>query len=128
MAVPASILLFFVGESLNPKALVIEVFVSLLVGGVFCIWAEQQGKKDKFYIWKYNPRTVLNKKLLGVELEDFLLFLFLTPIFSVAMWETAKKLVYFSDVSLGVMIMVGAIIIAISYAVAYKISRPPKRK
>ena len=128
MAVPASILLLFVGNSLNPKALLIEIFVSFLVGGVFCIWAEQQGKKDKFYIWKYNPKTVLNKKLLGVEVEDFLIFLFLTPIFSVALWEAAKKFVSASNFPIGIMAMIGVSILVIAYGITYHLAKPQKRK
>jgi hypothetical protein len=123
MALPSFVLLYFIGPVLNPKALLIEIFVSLLVGGVFCIWAEKQGKKDKFYIWKYNSKAVLNKKLLGVEIEDFLLFLILTPVFAVAMWEMAKLIVKSYEISYISMIGVGGVVLAISYFIAYKISK-----
>lgn len=128
MAIPASVLLLFIGKSLDIKALILEVFASLFIGGIFCIWAEKQGKKDKFYIWQYSKRSTLGKKFLGVELEDFVLFLILTPIFCVAMWEFVKKLVFSNSVSFGLILIIGVVILCFSYLIAYRVARPRSRK
>lgn len=90
LGIPAIILSFLIKDSLNFDALAIVTLISLLAGGVFDIWAVRQKKKDKFFIWEYNSKSILGFKLYGVPVEDFIFFLFLTPIFIITIYEAVK--------------------------------------
>lgn len=126
MAIPASIFLYFVYGILNLKAMLIVIIFSFLIGGVFDIWAVRQGKKDKFYIWEYNSSLTLGKKIFGVPFEDFSLFLLLTPIFMIGAWEFAKILVILQNISLGLIVSSGIVVITVLYFITYRIARPKK--
>lgn len=123
LAVPSLIWFFIISESINLKALVLVIILSFLVGGILEIWAVKQDKKDKFFIWEYNPKTTLNKKILGVAVEDMFLFLFLTPIFIIVAWETMKKLVSTHEVP-NSLIVIGLFFIPLTYYIVYKLTKP----
>ncbi len=128
MAVPSLIVLFFVYQTLNIKALILVLLTSFFIGGVFEIWAVKQGKKDKFYIWEYNPKTTLNKKIMGIAIEDMTLFLFLTPVFTIAVWEAAKKLLIVYDISFAWLLIGGPIFILTSYFLFFHMTKPNAKK
>lgn len=128
MAVPSIVVLFFVYRSLDIKALIIVVLASFFIGGILEIWAVKQGKKDKFYIWEYNPHTTLNRKILGIAVEDVTLFLLLTPIFTIVVWEAAKMLVSAYIIPTGLLIAGGATFILASYFLVFNLTRPKGKK
>lgn len=122
MAIPASIVLFFVYDVINFEALAVVILTSLFIGGILEIWAVKQGRKDKFYIWEYSNKTTLGKKFLGVAIEDMVLFLVLTPIFCIVMWEFVKKFIMSSLGSIFVVFPVGLAVIIFTYALVFKIT------
>lgn len=124
MAIPASIIFFFVYDLINLEALVVVILTSLFIGGILEIWAVRQGRKDKFYIWEYNKKTTLGKKILGVAIEDLILFLILTPIFCIAMWEFVKRFVVTGDISLGIILPIGLIFIILTYSLIFRLTKP----
>lgn len=126
MAIPSVIVLLFVYRSIDLKALALVILVAFFIGGILEIWAVKQGRKDKFYIWEYNPRTTLNKKILGVAVEDLVLFLFLTPVFTIAVWEAVKKLLSVYDIPIALLITGGTIFVLASYFLVFNLTRPKK--
>jgi hypothetical protein len=128
MAIPSLIVLFFVYRVINLKALVIVVLASFFIGGILEIWAVRQGRKDKFYVWEYNPHTTLNKKFLGVEIEDVTLFLILTPIFTIAVWEAAKMLVSKFSIPTGPLVLGGVVFVLASYFLVFNLTRPRAKR
>lgn len=91
LEIPAFVLSFFVKEELNLGAILFVIAISLLVGGIFDIWAVRQGKKDDFFIWEYNTRSILGFKIYGVPVEDYIFFFIFTPFFIIIMYEAVKK-------------------------------------
>lgn len=91
MAVPAGLLALLV-DGLDWRSLIVVILIGFLIGGVFDIWATRKGKKDKFFIWEYSRKTTLGYAWWGVPVEDFILFLVLTPALIVVAWEVVKKL------------------------------------
>ena len=128
MAFPSLIVLLFVYRQIDWKAMALVILVSFFIGGVLEIWAVRQGRKDRFYIWEYNPRTTLNKKILGVAVEDLILFLILTPVFVISTWEAIKKLISVYDVPIGLFFVGGALFVLVSYCLVFELTRPKKRK
>lgn len=128
MAIPSVIVLFFVYRSLDIKALILVVLASFFIGGILEIWAVKQGKKDKFYIWEYNPKTTLNRKIMGIAVEDITLFLLLTPIFTIAVWEAAKKLISIYDIPATFLIAGGLSFVLASYFLVFSLTRPNIKK
>lgn len=120
MGIPSMLVFNFVYKLIDPTALLILIFMSLFVGGILEIWAVKQGRGDKFYIWEYNKKTTLNKKILGVAVEDLILFLILTPIFIISMWEFVKKYLVLSSVSYLEIISIGTLITLITYFIVFK--------
>ena len=49
-------------------------------------------KRDKFFVWQYNEKSILGLKIRGVPIEDYVLFLILTPIFIIALYKFIEKL------------------------------------
>lgn len=77
------------------KTMVFTIIMVLIIGGLFDIWAVRQGKRDTFFIWQYNDKSIIGIKFFGVPIEDYILFLFLTPIFIVSLY---KFIEYFFDI------------------------------
>ncbi|HKB88045.1 MAG TPA: hypothetical protein VKC53_00165 [Patescibacteria group bacterium] len=128
MAIPSIIMLSFVYHSFDIKALLMVTIATFFVGGILEIWAVRQGKKDKFYIWEYNPRTTLNKKVMGVAIEDLTLFLLLTPIFTISVWETSKKLISVYNIPIAMLIVGGIAFVLTSYSIVFSLTKPRKRE
>jgi len=122
MAIPASITTYFVADNIDVKTMIVIILISLFVGGILEIWAVKQGRRDKFYIWEYNNRTTLGKKILGVAVEDLILFLILTPIFCISMWEFVKKFVVVDNIMFYVLVPVGIAFILVTYFVVFKLT------
>lgn len=127
LGLPAAVLAFFVLDTLNLRNIFLITLIALFVGGIFDIWATRQGKRDKFFIWEYNSRPILGIKLFGVPIEDYVLFMILTPLFIIVTWEFLKKFVANKDYDSGVIFVVGTIVIIISYLLAYKIAKSAKK-
>lgn len=122
LAIPSLLLFNFVYELIDLNALTILIFLSLFVGGILEIWAVRQGKKDKFYIWEYNKKTTLDKKILGVAVEDVILFLILTPIFIITMWEFVKKYVLVLNISTQNIFIYGTALVLVTYYLVFKVT------
>lgn len=90
LGIPSVILTYLLIGEINIKALFIVLLITLSIGGVFDIWATRQGRNDKFFIWEYNPNSILGFKIYGVPVEDYIFFLFLTPVFIISIYEAAK--------------------------------------
>lgn len=128
LAIPASIVTFFVSDLININALTIVIMLALLVGGILEVWAVKQGKKDKFYIWEYNNKTTLNLKILGIAVEDLILFLILTPFFCISMWEFVKRYVDLNRIDLKLFIPFSLISICIIYGLVFRITDASNKK
>jgi len=129
MAIPSVVILAFVYRAIDIKALLLVILASFFIGGVFDIWATRHGEKDKFYVWEYNKKTTLNKSVLGMEIEDITLFLLLTPIFIIAVWEAAKMLISTYNISIVPLMIGGVVFILICYLLVFNLTRPKgKRK
>lgn len=124
MALPASILLFFTYSLINLNALAVLVIIALVVGGVIEIISVKQSKKDKFYIWEYNSKTTLDWKILGVAVEDMILFLILTPIFAITAWEAVKRVSIVNETSVATILISGTLLTVVIYAITYTITKP----
>lgn len=122
MGIPSMLVFNFVYKLIDLTALLILIFMSLFIGGILEIWAVKQGRGDKFYIWEYNKKTTLDKKILGVAVEDLILFLILTPIFIISMWEFVKKYLVLSNISYSEIVLTGLVIILITYYVVFKLT------
>lgn len=128
MAIPASITTYFVADKIDFRTMVIIILISMFVGGILEIWAVKQGKRDKFYIWEYNSKTTLGKKILGIAVEDLILFLILTPIFCISMWEFVKKFIRIDDSTFYTLVSSGVLLILITYFLVYRITDFPNNK
>jgi len=128
MVIPSVVVLFFVYRSIDLKALVVTILAAFFIGGIFDIWATRQGRKDKFWIWEYNPRTTLNKHFMGMTIEDVTIFLILTPIFTIVVWEAAKKLISIYNISLGLLVVGGAVFVLIAYFLTYNLTKPKTKR
>ena len=124
MAIPSAILLIFTYELINIHALIVLIMISLFIGGILEIISVKQGKKDKFFIWEYNSKTTLNKKWFGVAIEDMVLFLVLTPIFSVSAWEAIKKIMYLYHVPIWATFLGGIVLVLFTYRFVYMRTKP----
>jgi lycopene cyclase domain-containing protein len=91
LGVPPIILSSFV--TVNSKSLLYTVFASIIVGQILEIWAVRHGKKDRSFVWDYSSKFTLEPKILDVPIEDFVLFLILTPIFIVYFYEFINKMI-----------------------------------
>lgn len=126
LGLPALLLSFFVKEILNPIHIIVVIMVCLFVGGIFDIWAVKQGKKDRFYVWEYNPKSIIGPKIMGVPIEDFVLFLLLTPLFIIIVWETVKK-IFSNNVSIQPAHLALAVVITVTiYKFVYKSAKNRK--
>ncbi len=128
MAIPASITTYFASDSIDIRTMIIIILISLFVGGILEIWAVKQGRRDKFYIWEYNNKTTLGKKILGVAVEDLVLFLILTPIFCISMWEFVKKFIRLDDSAFYLLIPTGVVLILLTYFIVFKVTDYPNNK
>jgi len=63
-----------------------------------------------------------------MEIEDITLFLLLTPIFTIAVWEAAKMLVSSYIIPTGLLIAGGATFILTSYFLVFNLTRPKGKK
>ncbi|PIY95620.1 MAG: hypothetical protein COY66_06290 [Candidatus Kerfeldbacteria bacterium CG_4_10_14_0_8_um_filter_42_10] len=120
LGVPAAILFYFIKEDFNCKALFIVILISLIVGGIFEIWAVKQRRRDKFFIWEYNSKSIIGFKIYGVPIEDLVLFLIFTPFFIVTVWESVKRLLVESEELFSVIMLVGVIALFISWYFVYQ--------
>ena len=91
LGLPALILSNFV--VVNTKALVSTVLISIIAGQILEIWAVRHGKKDRSFVWEYSSKFTLGPKMFDIPLEDFILFLVLTPIFIIYFYEFINKFV-----------------------------------
>lgn len=128
MAIPALIALVISHQVLDIRALLFVTLATFLVGGVLEIWAVKQGKRDKFYIWEYNSKTTLNKKVMGIAIEDLILFLFLTPIFTITVWEASKIVFIKYNIPTSSLFLIGVPIILLTYFIVFKITKPKFKK
>ncbi len=87
---PALMLTGIVKNHIDFRAVVITTLITIVVGGIFDIWAVRQSRKDKFFIWEYNKQSIIGIKICGVPIEDYVFFLVLTPIFIITLYESAK--------------------------------------
>jgi hypothetical protein len=124
MALPSAILLLFTHDLIDLHTLLVLIIISLFVGGVLEIISVKQGRKDKFFIWEYNSKTTLNKKIFGVAVEDMILFLVLTPIFAVSAWEALKKAMSAYQYPMIVTLVVGLSAVLATYYILYKLTKP----
>lgn len=124
MAIPSVVLLGFTYQLINMNALLVLVIISMVVGGVLEIISVRQGKKDKFYIWEYSKKTTLGKKWFGVAVEDMVLFLILTPVFSITAWEALKEITTISKTPLWQTFLVGVFLVTGIYSLTYKLTKP----
>ena len=85
LGLPSYVLSRFV--TLNLKALLLTICVSIFVGQILEIWAVRHGKKDKSFVWDYSYKFTLGPKIFDVPIEDFIIFLILTPIFIVYFYQ-----------------------------------------
>ncbi|MFA6533374.1 MAG: lycopene cyclase domain-containing protein [Patescibacteria group bacterium] len=118
LGVPAVFLGYLVKDNIDFSALILLILIVLIVGGIFDIWAVRQGKKDNFFIWEYNSKSILGFKIYGVPVEDFVFFLVLTPCFIVTVYEAVK--IFLSTNSLRLMIAISIFFLLISYNFVYK--------
>ncbi len=128
LGLPALLMLIYVGYRVDWPALFVTVLLIFGVGGVFDIWAtrqSRQSRRDAFFIWEYNSRSILGFKLYGVPIEDFVFFLTLTPLFIVAIYETIRETVLTQTLWPGLLII---IIDLISYHAIYQSAIREKKK
>ncbi len=125
LGAPALLMLIYVGYRVDWQALFVTVLLIFGVGGVFDIWATRQSRRDAFFIWEYNSRSILGFKLYGVPIEDFVFFLTLTPLFIVAIYETIRETVLARTLWPGLLII---IIDLISYHAIYQSAIREKKK
>ncbi|PIS42443.1 MAG: hypothetical protein COT24_03670 [Candidatus Kerfeldbacteria bacterium CG08_land_8_20_14_0_20_40_16] len=111
---------YFVKEDFNYKALLIVILICLIVGGIFDIWAVKQRRRDKFFIWEYNSKSIIGFKIYGVPIEDFILFLVFTPFFIVTVWESVKKLLIETEELFSLIMLIGVVTLFISYYFVYQ--------
>lgn len=123
MVLPASVLAYLVRDALEFKPLLFVVLFSFFLGGIFDIWAVKQGKKDKFYIWEYSRKTILGYKLFGVPIEDFLLFLVITPVLIISAWEGTKRYFNTGEVRILWLMATSVLLLMVIYRLVYKIAR-----
>lgn len=123
LGIPAFVLGFFVKNELNLGAIFFVTGISLLVGGVFDIWAVKQGKNDDFYIWEYNAKSILGFKLYGVPIEDYVFFFIFTPFFIIIMYEAVKKYLYLQDGFIFAAFFALVLVIAYHYVWRYAIRK-----
>lgn len=119
LGLPAFILTYVSREDIDLKAVAVVTTAVLVIGGIFDIWAVRQSKKDSFFIWEYNSRSILGFKLFGVPIEDFIFFLILTPIFIISMYEAIKSITFEGD-TLSTITTITVMIMVISYFLVYK--------
>lgn len=120
LGIPSFALFYIVRDSLNFKSLILVIIFTFFVGGVFDIWATKQNKKDKFFIWEYNSKSILGFKFFGVPVEDYFLFFFLTPIFVITIYESLKKIFAAGDFLFSALVILGIIFMAVSYNFVYR--------
>ena len=90
LGIPSFVISRFV--TANIKALSATIFVSIIIGQVLELWAVRHGKKDKSFVWDYSYEFTLGPKIFDVPIEDFVIFLILTPVFIVYFYEWVKSL------------------------------------
>ncbi len=77
---------FYSSDRIDLGSLVLTIIIVFIIGSVFDIWAVRQGRKDRFFIWQYNEKSIIGLKIRGVPIEDYILFLVLTPIFIISLY------------------------------------------
>lgn len=92
LVVPLFILFGIVKDVINFKAVLATVVAAMFLGGIFDVWGTRHGKKDKFYIWEYDDRSILGIKVFGLPIEDCVFFLGLMPVLGIFIYEAAKIL------------------------------------
>ncbi len=126
MAIPSAIFLFFINKSIDFKALILVTLASFLVGGILEIWAVKQGKRDRFYIWEYNPRTTLGKKIMGIAIEDLFVFLVVTPVFIISAWEFVKRIISSNTIPFNTLVFWGVVTVLTSYTIVFGLTKPKR--
>lgn len=119
LGMPAVIVGILVRDSIHVAALFGVTLITLIVGGIFDIWAVRQGKKDKFYIWEYNQESILGLKIFGVPIEDYVFFLVLTPAFIITLYEAAQQLFLIQKIDNMFWLSSSMILLVIAYITVY---------
>jgi len=119
LGLPAGVLVYLLKDNIDYGAVLLVIIITLIIGGIFDIWAVRQNDNDEFFIWEYNSASIIGFKIFGVPIEDFVFFLVLTPIFIISLYE-GTRLMLSNGYSLKIPIFISMIILIISYYIVYK--------
>ena len=65
---------------------------------------------------------------MGIAIEDLTLFLFLTPIFTITVWEASKIVFIKYNIPTSSLFLIGVPIILLTYFIVFKITKPKFKK
>ena len=116
LGVPSLILYYSLPTEIDWSALAVLIVISLTVGGVFDIWSTRQSRRDAFFIWEYNSKSILGFKICGVPVEDYVFFLVLTPFFMVIFYESLRILL--QSFTFSSFLFFGLVLLFVSYSLA----------
>ncbi|MCI0597481.1 lycopene cyclase domain-containing protein [Candidatus Parcubacteria bacterium] len=82
-----SIVAWLVFSPLIPLSALIPFVVSVtIVGIILDVWATRHGRKDRVWLWQFNPKNTLGVKWFGLPVEEYLFYVS-GSIYMVLMWE-----------------------------------------
>ena len=122
--IPVDVLMVVAGwKYVNHVELFIFVILLSIYGMMWDIWATQHSKRDRLWIWKFNPRTTTKIEIGGQPIEEYVLALvFLSWI--ILFWELVVRTVTFqTPLDLGVLLFVAVWMVAGSFIIYRKQSR-----
>lgn len=104
LCVPAVFILPFVWEDLNFIELGVFALLVTVAANAWDIWSARQGRRDRLWTWRFNPKTTGGIRIFGHPLEEYL-FGFGVPIWIVLIWELVNQFIispsFFSGMALG---------------------------
>lgn len=119
LGVPALMISGVIKNHIDFRAVFVTTLLTIMVGGIFDIWAVRQSRKDKFFIWEYNKKSIIGVKVFGVPIEDYVFFLVLTPIFIIALYEGVRS--FFSGgLSIASLSVLFIFVMLIAYTFVYR--------
>jgi len=60
-----------------------------IVGSIWDIWATRHGNKDPIWLWQFNHKETIGKKVFDVPIEEYLFYL-ATSVYVIFTWESIR--------------------------------------
>lgn len=87
--IPSSVAAYFTLDRIPTNNLLTFIIGMLVLGALWDIWATRHSRKDRVWLWQFNPKNTIGLKLFDLPIEEYLFYVF-SSIYVVFIWEAIK--------------------------------------